>query len=147
MLDRRHLAIATLTALAATGLSPAIAATKDEAAVADAIEAFRKAMLGSDRKAFAALCADALSYGHSSGKLQDKTVFIEQATNGSSTWTAIALSDKTIRIAGANAIARFTFTGQSVSQGKTNDVKIGILMVWTKQGGHWRLLARQGYKV
>jgi len=81
MLDRRHLAIATLTALAAAGLTPAVAATKDEAAVADAIEAFRKAMLGSDRKAFAALCADALSYGHSSGKLQNKTVFIDEATN------------------------------------------------------------------
>jgi hypothetical protein len=31
--------------------------------------------------------------------------------------------------------------------GKTNNVRIGTLEIWHKQGGNWKLLARQGYKL
>ena len=31
--------------------------------------------------------------------------------------------------------------------GKTTNIDIGILEVWQKQGGDWKLLARQGYKL
>jgi ketosteroid isomerase-like protein len=149
MLDRRHLAIAVTTALATTvlGLVPGLAATSDEAAVSAAVEAFRAAMVAKDRKALTELTASTLSYGHSSGKIQDKAVFIEGAMDPKSTWKSITLSDQTVQVAGTNAISRFTFTGQNDSGGKTNDVKLGILMVWVKQRGKWRLLARQGYKV
>jgi Domain of unknown function (DUF4440) len=150
MLDRRRLAFAAATVLATTALrlAPAFAtAAKDEDAVADAVEALRKAMLSGDGKQLGALLADRLSYGHSSGKVQTKTEFIADATSGKSTWKSITLSDQTVQLAGLNAITRFTFTGQSESQGQTHDVKLGILMVWVKQGSHWRLLARQGYKV
>jgi hypothetical protein len=33
------------------------------------------------------------------------------------------------------------------TDGKTNNVKIGALQVWQKQGGNWKLLARQGFKL
>ena len=93
------------------------------------------------------LTASALSYGHSSGKIQNKAEFIDGAMDPKSTWKSITLSDQTVNLAGANAITRFTFTGQNESGGQTHDVKLGILMVWVKQRGKWRLLARQGYKV
>ena len=32
-------------------------------------------------------------------------------------------------------------------EGKTTPVKIGVLMVWHKQDGHWKLLARQAVRL
>jgi hypothetical protein len=149
MLDRRHLAIAVTTALATTamGLVPGLAAASDQDAVAAAVEALRAAMVAKDRKALTELTASTLSYGHSSGKIQNKAEFIDGAMDPKTTWKSITISDQTVNLAGINAISRFTFTGQNESNGKTNDVKLGILMVWVKQRGKWRLLARQGYKV
>jgi hypothetical protein len=42
---------------------------------------------------------------------------------------------------------RHLFTGENESDGKTNAVKIGVLMVWQKQDGRWKLLERQAYRI
>ena len=147
---RRHLALAgaTLLGSAALGAIPAFAAVSgDLADVEAAIEAFRKAMLANDRKQLEALCADQLTYGHSTAKVQTKKEFIDDATSGKTTWKSITLTDETTQLAGTNATARFVFTGENETDGKTNAVKIGVLMVWVNQQGKWRLLARQGYKL
>jgi hypothetical protein len=147
-LDRRSLAAlgagaAALVAFAA----PAVADGADLTAVAQGVEAFRAAMIAADRKAFEQLCADELSYGHSAGKIESKQVFIDNATNGKSSWTTLNFSDVSNSVAGNNAISRFMLTGQTLSEGKTTDIKIGVLMVWAKQGGNWQLLARQAFRV
>jgi hypothetical protein len=36
-------------------------------------------------------------------------------------------------IVGNNGIARHILTGETESEGKTNAIKIGVLMVWLKQ--------------
>jgi hypothetical protein len=119
----------------------------DEAEVTRAVDAFRKAMIAADRKQLEVLCADQLSYGHSSGKLQTKSVFIEEATSGKSVWKSLNHLDQTVRVVGDDAIVRFIFAGESESEGKINSVKIGVLMVWQKQEGNWKLLARQAFKI
>ena len=128
-------------------LQPVAAQSGDEAAVTQAVEAFRKAQLTKDRSQFEALCADPMSYGHSSGRIETKKQFIDDATGPRSVWKFIELSNQKIQIAGNNAIVRHVFTGETVSEGKTNAIKIGILMVWQKQDGRWKLLARQAYKI
>ena len=148
--SRRHLAFAGVSSLCLTafGISSAFAAAPaDDADVAAAVEAFRKAMLANDRKQFEALCVDQLTYGHSSGRVQTKQEFIDDASSGKTKWNSITLTDQTIQLAGSNAMARFVFNGENVSDGKTNTLKFGVLMVWVKQRGKWRLLARQGYKI
>lgn len=148
--SRRHLAVASTSLLcsAALGASSAFAASAGGTAdVAAAVEAFRKAMLASDRKQFEALCADQLTYGHSSGRVQTKQEFIDEASSGKTKWNSITLVDQSVLPAGTNAMARFVFTGENVSDGKTNTLKFGVLMVWVKQRSKWRLLARQGYKI
>ena len=131
-----------------TGAHSVPAQSSDEAAVTQAVEAFRKAMLGADRSQLEALCADQLSYGHSGGRLETKAQFIDGSTSGRSTWKFITLTDQTSQIVGPNAIARHILTGETVSSdGKTNAIKIGILMVWQKQDGRWKLLARQAYRI
>jgi ketosteroid isomerase-like protein len=145
----RRLATSTVVMALAllTGVHSVPAQSSDEAAIAQAVEAFRKAMLGADRSQFEALCADQLSYGHSSGKLETKAQVIAAAVSGKSTWKFITLTDQSSQIVGPNAIVRHILTGETLSDGKTNSIKIGILMVWQKQDGRWKLLARQAYKI
>ena len=139
---------AVVMALALLTNAQVVAAqSSDEAAVAQAVEAFRKAMLAADRSQFEAICADQLSYGHSAGRIETKAQFIDNAVSGRSIWKFITLTDHSTQIVGNNAIARHIFTGENESAGKTNAIKIGILMVWQKQDGRWRLLARQAYRI
>jgi ketosteroid isomerase-like protein len=130
-----------------TGAPMAAAQSNDEAAVAQAVEAFRNAMLKADRSQFETLCADQLSYGHSAGRVENKAQFIDAATSGRSTWKFITLTDQTNQIVGNTAIVRHTLTGETERDGKTNPVKIGVLMVWHNQDGHWKLLARQAVRL
>jgi ketosteroid isomerase-like protein len=130
-----------------TGAHLAAAQSGDEAAIAQAVEAFRHAMLKADRSQFEALCADQLSYGHSAGRIETKSEFIDAATSGRSAWKFITLTDQSQHIVGDTAIVRHLLTGETERDGKTNPVKIGILMVWHKQDGHWKLLARQAYRL
>ncbi len=147
-LQRRHLGIAGATALVvmASG-GAALAQSADEAAVAKAVEAFREAMHKADKAAFEKLCHDQLSYGHSAGRIETKAEFIAASTNGKTVWKSIALSDTSVKVVGGNAIARHKLTGETLSEGKTNAINIGILMVWAKQGADWQLLARQAFRL
>jgi ketosteroid isomerase-like protein len=130
-----------------TGAHVVAAQSSDEAAIAQAVEAFRHAMLKADRSQFEALCADQLSYGHSAGRIETKSQFIDAATSGRSAWKFITLTDQSHHIVGDTAIVRHLLTGETERDGKTNPVKIGVLMVWHKQDGHWKLLARQAYRL
>jgi ketosteroid isomerase-like protein len=145
----RTLVLSTVVmALALLTGAPATAGQSgDEAAVAQAVEAFRNAMRKADRGQFEALTADQLSYGHSAGRVENKSQFIDAATSGQSRWRFITLTDQTTPIVGDNAIVRHTLTGETERDGKTNPVKIGVLMVWHKQNGDWKLLARQAVRL
>ena len=48
----------------------AVAQSRDQQAVSNAVEKLRKAMIDGDRAALANAAADSLSYGHSSGKIE-----------------------------------------------------------------------------
>ena len=149
-ITRRHLVLAGASALGAVvaGLGSEVGAQAgDEAAVAQAVEVFRKAMLAKDRGQFEVLCSDQLSYGHSAGRIETKSQFIDAAVSGRSVWKFITLSDQTTQIVGNNGIARHILTGETESEGKTNAIKIGVLMVWLKQDARWKLLARQAFRI
>jgi hypothetical protein len=53
----------------------------------------------------------------------------------------------TVRVVGDAAIVRFKFVGESQTGDKKNQSNLGILMVWQKQQGEWRLLARCSTKL
>jgi len=149
-IDRRQLALPALALgllSVVPALSPAFAASADEEAVAKNVEAFRKAQIAANAEALAALCAPELSYSHSDGHVEDKATFIANATNGKTKWLSLAYNDTTVRVVGDAAIVRFKFVGENESDGKKNQVNLGILMVWQKQRGKWKLLARCSTKL
>jgi hypothetical protein len=148
-ISRRRIAAAALLVSGASVLAhtPASAAD-DSASVAEAVSNLTKAMLAADKAKLDSLVADQLSYGHSGGVLQDKTVFVDVIASKKSVYKSIELSGQTVAIVGNNAIVRHNWVGQSgTGDGKWNESKIGILQVWQKQGADWKLLARQAYKV
>jgi Domain of unknown function (DUF4440) len=148
-ITRRHLTMVGVLALGGVGLwqrSSAVAASADEAAVAQAVEALRKAILGQEKTHLEALCAEQLSYGHSDGRVQNKAEFIEGVMTRKALLKALTFSDHTITIVGDDAIARHTWTSESETDGKATSTKIGVLQVWQKQGGTWKLLARQSFR-
>ncbi|GAB3904590.1 nuclear transport factor 2 family protein [Mucilaginibacter boryungensis] len=125
----------------------AFAQTKDEKDVAAAVEFMRKAMVDGDRANLTKLAADDLSYGHSSGKIQDKKEFVEAIASGASDFVTIDLTDQTIKVAGNTAIVRHKLSAQTNDGGKPGSTVLGIMLVFQKQKGAWKLLARQAYKL
>lgn len=146
-IDRRHLALPALAFGLVAAAVPAFALTADEAAVSKGLEAHRAALFAADAKALDALTAPELSYSHSDGHIEDKATMIKNATSGKSKWLSLAYENQTVRIVGDAAITRFNFVGQNQRDGKTNDIKLGILMVWQKQHGQWKVLARCSTKL
>lgn len=143
-IDRRFVTVAAL----ALAVTPALGATGDEAAVAKALEEFRTAQAAADAKGLSALCAPELSYSHSDTHVEDKATFVTNATNGNTKMLSLEYKDPTIRVVGDVAIVRFHWIGRGESKdGKISDTNLAILMIWQKQQGEWKLLARSSTKV
>ncbi len=123
------------------------AQTKDEKAVTDAVEFLRKAMVDGERAALEKITAADLSYGHSSGKVEDKAAFVEALASGANDFVSIELSEQTVKVIGNTAIVRHKLNGVTNDGGKPGTAKIAILLVWIKQGKEWKLLARQAVKI
>ncbi len=123
------------------------AQTKNENAVARSVEQLRLAMISADSTKLANLVAEQLSYGHSSGAVDDKKLFIEKIVNGRSDFVHIALSEQSITISGKTAIVRHILKATTNDGGKPGEVNLRVLLVWQKQGRNWKLLARQAVKM
>ena len=118
-----------------------------EKAVATAVESLRKAMVDPDKAVLDRLTAEELSYGHSSGTIQNKQQFMDALTSGTSDFVSIDLSNQTIKIAGNAAIVRHILSATTNDGGKPGTTKLSVLMVWQERKGEWILLARQATKV
>jgi len=123
------------------------AQSKDSAAVNAAVEFLRKAMIDADKAGLQKVTADQLSYGHSSGRVEDKAAFIENIVSGKSDFVTIDLTNQTVVVAGDAAIVRHSLSATTNDNGTPGTVKLNILLVWQKQKGQWKLLARQAVKV
>lgn len=123
------------------------AQSNDEKEVTATVDRFIKALVNADKTVLEDLTATELSYGHSSGKEENKIQFIGRIASGSVDFITIDISDQTVKLVGKTAIVRHVFTSKLVDDGKALDIRIGIMMVWQKQKGKWKLLARQAYKL
>jgi ketosteroid isomerase-like protein len=141
------LAVAGALALGMSGLLRGAAAAADDAAVNQAVEALRKALLEADKARLEQLAADQLSYGHSDGRVQTKAEFIDGVVTRKAVVKSLTFPELTVAVVGNAAIARHIYSSESETDGKPASVRIGALQVWQKQDGNWKLLARQGYKL
>ena len=123
-----------------------IGQTGAEKEVAGNIESLRKAILSADEASLNKLTAEQLSYGHSSGLVEDKKEFIRKITGKENVYTDIKISNQSISISGDVAIVRNLQEVFTNDGGKPAQLSLIVMMVWQKQGGHWKLLGRQSVR-
>ena len=118
-----------------------------EKEVQAAVEKLRLAIIDPTTESLTSLTSKDLSYGHSNGLLENQSQFIEALVSGKSDFRIVELSDQTIQMKGKNtAIVRHKLKGETIHNGPAQ-VNLGILTVWVKEKGGWKLLARQAFKL
>jgi ketosteroid isomerase-like protein len=118
----------------------------DETTLTAAIEKLYNAIRDKDAAAFEPLVTHDLSYGHSSGRIEDKAEFIANVMKPNTRWKTIYGAKQSNYISGDTAVSRHIMAGEVERDGKPGTSNMDVLMVWQKQGGAWKLLVRQGYK-
>ncbi len=119
------------------------AQTADERSLVKTLESFRKVLIDPDSTVLKQLVSDKVSYGHSSGVVQNRAAFIEALLNGKSDFVTIDISGQTIEIFDDVAIVRHTLSAITNDNGKPRTVKLGVMLVWKKSHNKWILIARQ----
>ena len=148
LIKKLFLIAASAAVFSGCAMAPAGGGASDQPAVAAAAERLRIAMIDPTAAALGALVADDLSYGHSGGKVDTKASFISDLMDGKSDFVTITITEQTIKVVDANtAIVRHTLAADTNDSGKPGKVALKILGVWQKQGGNWKLLARQAVRV
>lgn len=123
------------------------AQSADEKAVAAAVEDLRKAMVDPNKATLEGMTVKELSYGHSNGLVEDQAAFVEALTGGKSDFVSITLEDQTIKIVGNTAIVRHKFSADTNNNNTPGKVSLSVLLIWQKQSGKWKLIARQAVKL
>lgn len=143
---KRLLLIASLCISSTAIIQNAMADDAETALLGKKVEQLRQAMIDGDGQALRALSSPQLSYGHSSGNMEDQAAFIEKIASGKSDFVTMELTDQTISISGDVALVRHNLNADIKDGGVPNKIHLGVLLVWQKQAGDWKLLARQAFK-
>lgn len=123
------------------------AQTKIEKQVAEVVEQLRNAMLNADSAMLYNLTLPALSYGHSSGHIDNQAAFVQKIVSGMSDFVTLEFANQTIAISKNVAMVRHQLNAKTNDNGMPGEVHLGILLIWQKLHGQWKLLARQAFKI
>ena len=70
---------------------------------------------------------------------------MEQIASGKSDFVTIDLTDQTIKVVGNTAIVNHKLSAQTNDGGKPGTVVLGVMLIFEKMKGEWKLLARQAF--
>lgn len=144
---RRGLVVAGLgVVMAGCATSGGVPAGDGKAEVTAAAERLRLAMIDPNASTLDGLVAEQLSYGHSGGRVDTKQSFIGDLVNGKSDFVTLDLTEQTVALSGDVALIRHALAAQTNDSGKPGTVSLKVLQVWQRQGGQWKLVARQAVR-
>lgn len=119
-----------------------------EAIVTETITQLNKALVEKDEATLDKICADGLSYGHSSGAIQDKATFIDDVVNGPFQFLSINTEDQLVGIYEDLATVTNVFVATGVNNGDTIELRIGTAHLYKRHNdGSCKLVLRQGFKL
>lgn len=113
----------------------------EEQAVLAAEDRRYRAMLDADLPALDELCADALSYAHSSGTRETKSEYLEKVRSGHYVYRRVDHPVERVEVAGDTAIVVGRMTADVDVGGTPKTIDCLALAVWTRASGTWQLLA------
>lgn len=120
----------------------------NEEMVLQTLKKFDDAIIARDEATLNALTSANLSYGHSSGKIQDKTEFVDDVVNGPFQFFSITNDNQSVNISENVAIVRHILSADAANAGQPAKVYIGIIMTFQLDvNNKIVLLARQAYKL
>lgn len=122
------------------------AQAKSEKQVEAAIQELTKAMEDGNVPVLNRMTDNKLSYGHSSGKVENKKDFLQTFASGATDFVKIVITGQTIDLFGKTAIVRHVFEADTNDNSQPGHIKLKILTVWKKMGGQWKLVARQAVR-
>ncbi|SEE49590.1 nuclear transport factor 2 family protein [Pseudomonas migulae] len=114
--------------------------------VAQAVDHLTQAMLKKNIPELNALTAENLTYGHSSGKIQNKQEYIADIETGRSAFKTLEMQNQTITLSGDVALVRNHFSAQALKGTEVIPTEIENFQIWQKQKGKWLLVGRQAFK-
>jgi hypothetical protein len=115
--------------------------------VKSAVEFLDKALVDTNRKALESITAETLTYGHSSGKVENKADFINNVFTSPIHFLKIDATEFDIKFYGNTAIVRHHFYSEVINAGKPDTIKLHVLQVWIKEKKEWKLTARQAVRL
>jgi Domain of unknown function (DUF4440) len=115
-----------------------------DAAATDVLEAEDRryrAMLDADLDALDDLCADELSYAHSSGVRDTKAEYLAKVRSGYYVYRRIEHPVERVEVVGETAMVVGRMTADLEVDGTPKTIDNLALAVWARIAGRWRLLA------
>ena len=115
--------------------------TDDVRAVLAAEDRRYRAMQDADLTTLTEVCAEELSYAHSSGVRDTRSEYLEKLRSGYYVYRRIDHPVERVEILGDTAIVVGRMTADVEVQGRPKTIDNLALAVWTRASGTWRLLA------
>lgn len=122
------------------------AQSKKQIQVKAAVDHLITAMISGEREALETTTSNHLSYGHSGGHVEGKAEFVEKIVSGKSDFVTIDITEQSIDVLGKTAIIRHVLNATTNDGGKPGVVKLKVLLLFKKEQGRWKMLARQAVK-
>lgn len=115
-------------------------------AITSAVQQLHQAMMDADSAGLNNLTADELTYGHSTGAVEDRETFIKNLSSGKTRFKTIEFLEPDIRIKKNVAWVRGNLRAEILNNAGTDQIAFKILYVFVLENGTWKLLARQSVK-
>ena len=115
--------------------------------IEQAVLQLREALLSGNEAKLRAISSTHLSYGHSNGLIENQDAFVSTLISGKSVFVTMDLTDQTIDQVNQTAIVRHTLYAKTKNEGILGEVKLKVLLIFQKEKGSWKLLARQAVKI
>jgi len=112
------------------------------------VQEFNDAIINPTVQLLDDFCTEELTYGHSSGLIQNKATFIDDLVNGPFDFKSVTSPELTVEVSENTVIARFIFLATAIKNEKPVEIRLGCIQVFQQtENGQLKLLARQAYKL
>jgi ketosteroid isomerase-like protein len=126
-------------------------AADDVKEVEAAVEHMRQAMLSRDRAELEKIPHPELIYIHSGGNVENAKQFVDALVAKNDEYLKVAFNNQKVFALDTSAVVSHIFdvtaTAKTVNDGKPYDVHIGVMQVWKKEAGAWKLFARRAFLI
>ena len=121
--------------------------TSADQAVLKLEQQWEDALLNSDVAALEKIFDDSLVYTHSSGAVDNKSVYVGNIKSGASKYQSMKRDDIKVRVYGDTALVNCHWEVHVMSNGNKIDTNARYLHVYVKQKDGWKMVSHQATRI